>query len=298
MRLAVEFPSVFIRQGPTAITALARGIEQLGYDQLDMFDHVTMAHPLEGRRNGPYPANMPIMEALTTLAYFAAVTERIGLGTEVLVLPQRQPALVAKQVGTIDLLSGGRVRLGVGVGWQEGEYESLDTPFRERGRRMDECLDLLRAYWTEPGVTYHGRHHTANAMAMEPKPRPGTAGPPIWMGGSAEVMLRRIGARGDGWLAGGGETLESARSRIDVIHRAAGDVGRDPAAIGLQVQLGDPRDTAQMRERAARFAELGFGWGTLSMTTLYQGGQRTVDAQLEALGRIREQLTAEVGSQA
>jgi probable F420-dependent oxidoreductase len=295
MQLAVEFPSVFIRQGPEAVQALARGVEQLGYEQLDMFDHVTMAHPLEGRRGGPYPANMPILEALTTLAYFAAITERIGLGTEVLVLPQRQPALVAKQVATIDLLSGGRVRLGVGVGWQEGEYESLGVPFHERGRRMDECLDLLRAYWSAPSVTYHGRHYTAQAMAMEPKPRPGTAGPPIWMGGSAEAMLRRIGERGDGWLAGAGETPESASERMATIRRAAESAGRDPAAIGLQAQLGDPRDIGQMRERAARFAALGFGWGAVNMTTLYQGGNRTVDAQLEALGRIREQLRAETG---
>lgn len=295
MKLTVEFPSVFVRQGGEAIKALARGVEQLGYDQLDMFDHVTMAHPLEGRRGGPYPANMPIIEALTTLGYVAAVTERIGLGTEVLVLPQRQPALVAKQVGTIDLLSGGRVRLGVGVGWQEGEYESLGVPFQERGRRMDECLALLRAYWSEPAVTYQGRYYTARAIAMEPKPRADRPGPPVWMGGSADAMLQRIGAVGDGWLAGGGETPESARARIETIHRAAEAAGRDPASIGLQAQLGDPRDIDQMRERAARFAPLGFTWGAVNMTTLYQGGHRTVDAQLEALGRIREQLLAETG---
>src|SRR5581483_1637196 len=140
MKLAVQFPSVFYRGGPAAITALVQGVERLGYDQVDMFDHVTMAYPRAGTPAGPYPPTMPLLEALTALAYFAAVTERVGLGTEVLVLPQRQPALVAKQVATVDILSGGRVRLGVGVGWQEAEFQSLGVPFSERGRRMDEAL--------------------------------------------------------------------------------------------------------------------------------------------------------------
>ncbi len=295
MKLAVEFPSVFLRQGPAAITTLAQGVERLGYHQIDMFDHVTMAHPMEGRRDGPYPATMPILEALTTLGYLAAVTERVGLGTEVLVLPQRQPTLVAKQVATIDILSGGRVRLGVGAGWQQGEYESLSVPFDERGRRMDECLDLLRAYWSEPSVTFHGRHYTVAAMAMEPKPRPGSAGPPIWMGGSAEPMLRRIGERGDGWLAGAGETPESAETRRDTIRRAAEGAGRDPTSIGLQIALGDPSDVDAVRRRAARFAGLGFAWAAVNMTALYQKGCRTIDSQLDALAEIRDQLQSELG---
>ena len=284
MKLAVQFASVFHRQGPGAITALVQGIEQLGYDQVDMFDHVTMAHSVEGERAGPYPATMPLLEALTTLAYFAAVTERVGLGTEVLVLPQRQPALVAKQVATVDILSGGRVRLGVGVGWQEREYQSLGVPFRERGRRMDECLRLLRAYWADRSVTFQGRYYTAEAMAMDPKPRPGTSGPPIWMGGSAEAALRRIGELGDGWLAGGGETPESAREKMTVIRRSAESAGRDPATLGYQIQLGNPSDLDRMAERAARFAGAGFGWGTVSMTAVYQAGHRDVEGQLTALG--------------
>lgn len=295
MRLAVEFPSVFYREGAAGVTQLVQGVEALGYEQLDVFDHVTMAFPLEGRSGGPYPANMPILEALASLAFFAAVTTRIGLGTEVLVLPQRQPVLVAKQVSTIDTLSGGRVRLGIGVGWQQGEYESLGVPFEERGRRMDECIDLLRAYWSEPSVTYDGRYYTSRAMAMEPKPRPGTSGPPLWMGGNAEAMLRRTGRAGDGWLAGGGETAQSAPAKVATIRAAAERAGRDPALIGLQAQLGDPRDVDALTRRAAEFAALGFSWGAVNMTTLFQGGCRTVDAQLEALATIRERVKAEVG---
>ena len=121
MKLAVEFPSISYREGPAAIVKLAKGIEEIGYDQLDVYDHVVMGYDIEGREKSFYPAQMPIIEAFMMLSYAAAVTERIGLGTEVLVLPQRQPTLVAKQVSSLDTLSNGRVRLGVGVGWQASE---------------------------------------------------------------------------------------------------------------------------------------------------------------------------------
>ena len=141
MKIAVEFPSVVYREGPEAAVRLAKAIEDIGYDQLDMFDHVVMGSPTATvRGTAPYPPQMPIMEALTMLAFFAAVTRRVGLGTEVLILPQRQPVLVAKQVATLDILSGGRMRLGVGVGWQAAEYDVLNVDFddpRTSGGRGD-----------------------------------------------------------------------------------------------------------------------------------------------------------------
>ncbi|HEY5725638.1 MAG TPA: TIGR03619 family F420-dependent LLM class oxidoreductase, partial [Methylomirabilota bacterium] len=159
MKLSVEFPSVSYREGPAAVAELARAIERIGYDHIDIFDHVVMGHPIEGRPRGPYNAAMPILEALTALSYMAAVTTRVTLGTEVLVLPQRQPALVAKQVSTLDTLSGGRMRLGIGVGWQESEYEALGEPFRTRGARMDEAIRLLRAYWGDADVSFESAHY-------------------------------------------------------------------------------------------------------------------------------------------
>ena len=292
MRLAVEFPSVAYRWGEGAVPQLARAVEEAGYDEIDMFDHVTMGHPVEGRPSGPYPTNMPILEALVTLGAIAAVTRRVGLGTEVLVLPQRQPALVAKQVATIDILSGGRVRLGAGVGWQAPEYESLGVPFEERGRRMEECLQLLRLYWTEPSVSFRGRYYRAEAMGMDPKPvHPG--GPRIWLGGSSEAALRRIGRLGDGWLAGGGERPETVGEKLAVIRRTAEDAGRDPAAIGLQAQLGDVRDLDALAARAAAFRAAGFTWGAVNMTALYTAGARDIAAQREALSRLCERVLRE-----
>ena len=137
MKLSVEFPSVSYREGGDGVVRLAKAIEEIGYDQLDTFDHVIMGWGTDTRPPPMYPPQMPIMEALMTLSFIASQTSRIGLGTEVLVLPQRQPVLVAKQVATLDTLSGGRVRLGVGIGWQESEYEMLGESFG-RPRRSDE----------------------------------------------------------------------------------------------------------------------------------------------------------------
>src|SRR5258705_10015421 len=135
MKLSVEFPSVSYREGRAAVPTLARAIERIGYDHIDIFDHVVMGVPIEGRERGPYNPQMPILEALMALAYMAAVTTRVTLGTEVLVLPQRQPTLVAKQVSTLDTLSGGRVRPGARGGWEESEYESPCATFRQRRAR-------------------------------------------------------------------------------------------------------------------------------------------------------------------
>ena len=149
-------PAYRLPRGTLPLVAkLAKGIEEIGYDQLDVYDHVVMGFDIEGRTKSYYPAQMPVIEAFMMLSYAAAVTERIGLGTEeVLVLPQRQPALVAKQVSSLDTLSDGRVRLGIGVGWQESEYEALGENFKDRGRRMDEAIELLRTYWRDERVDF------------------------------------------------------------------------------------------------------------------------------------------------
>ena len=218
MKLSVEFPSVSYREGGDGVRRLAQSIENIGFDQLDVFDHVVMGFPTATREAPMYPPKMPILEALMALSHLAAVTERIGLGTEVLVLPQRQPVLVAKQVSTLDTLSGGRVRLGIGVGWQESEYDALEEDFHTRGRRMDEAIELMRAYWSDENVDYQGRFYTSTAMAMEPKPPQGRR-LPVWIGGNSDRALRRVAEYGDGWLA-------TAITDPDVAARCRGKIGR------------------------------------------------------------------------
>ena len=304
MKLAIEFPSVAYREGADAVVRLARAVEQIGYDHIDMFDHVVMGYPIDGRPAGPYNPAMPILEALMTLSHIAAVTTRVTLGTEVLVLPQRHPTLVAKQVSTLDTLSGGRVRLGVGVGWQESEYEALGEDFHTRGARMDEAIRLLRAYWGDPRVDFEGKHYRVTAIAMEPKPPQGRQ-LPIWVGGNSEAALRRVGQLGDGWLASRITEAADAQRCIDTIHRHAEAAGRDPSAIGLQSMVAPPpRDAAgktfyadhdAVVARVAALKAMGFGWVTLNATAIFQAGARSVDAISDELARLHDRIRAEIG---
>lgn len=307
MKLAIDFPSIAFREGPAAVAKLAAEVERIGYDQLDIFDHVVMGFPIEGRTDLQYPAKMPILEALVTLGFCAAVTSRIGLGTEVLVLPQRQPVLVAKQVSTLDTLSSGRVRLGVGVGWQSSEYDALGESFGDRGKRMDEALQVLRACWRDERVDFSGDHYHVTAMGMEPKPPQGAA-LPIWVGGHSPAALRRVGQYGDGWLAALVNNKERVAKEMQTIREHAQRFGRDPNAIQFQTMLAPPprenddgkgkgffADPDRVARRAADIAELGFGWVSLNGTNLFQSGARTVAAMVDAFGALHDRLRQEVG---
>ena len=304
MKLSVEFPSVSYREGSSGVLRLAKAIEDIGFDQLDIFDHVVMGFPTATRPAPMYPSKMPILEALMALSHIAAVTERIGLGTEVLVLPQRQPVLVAKQASTLDTLSGGRVRLGIGVGWQESEYDALGEAFATRGKRMDEAIDLMRACWRDEQVDYDGAFYSATAMAMEPKPPQGER-LPIWIGGASDRALRRVAERGDGWMATAiTEPAAAARYKAKIAAHAE-SAQRDPAEIGYQMMLDvPPRDEEgkrfyakldRVRARAEAVEEMGFGWGALNATAIFQAGARSVDAMIDVLGQAHDAIRSEVG---
>jgi probable F420-dependent oxidoreductase len=305
MKLALQFPHIIYRDGPRAVARIARAAEAMGFDEIDLFDHVVMGLPMEGRDAGPYPPRMPILEPLTTLGFLAAATRRIGLGTEVLVLPQRQPALVAKQISTLDTLSGGRIRIGVGVGWQECEYEALGTDFRIRGKVLDEAIQLLRVYWSEKSVDFDGEHLKAVHLTMEPKPPQG-GDIPIWVGGDSPAALRRAGRLGAGWMAHGEITEQSARN-IATVKRHAREAGRDPVALGFQAQIvapldpGDPTGSAFYSD-AGRVAAVvgasgraGFGWAALSGNAVYAAGARTPEALSAELEKLHDRIRAEVG---
>ena len=304
MKLSVEFPSVSYREGPAAVLKMGKAIEDIGYDHIDIFDHVVMGHPIPGRPPGPYNAAMPILEPFVTLGYLAAATSRVTMGTEVLVLPQREPVLVAKQVSTLDTLTGGRIRLGVGVGWQESEYEALGSNFHDRGARMDEAIALLRAYWTDAHVNYAGKHYRANEMAMEPKsPQGGRL--PIWIGGASDAALRRVGRLGDGWLASRVTDAADGKRSIGAIHRHAETAGRDPNAIGLQSMVAPPPRDAEGKRfyaehervvaRAQELQQMGFQGIAINATAIFQAGARSVDAMIDALGTLHGRLRKAVG---
>jgi len=306
MKLAVEFPSIAYRDGPQMVGRLAKGIENIGYDQLDIFDHVVMGFDTDNRPKSFYPAKMPILEALMALSFAAAVTERIGLGTEVLVLPQRQPVLVAKQFSTLDTLSGGRARCGIGIGWQASEYEALGERFDNRGKRMDEAIELMRACWRDEQIDFLSEHYQSTAMAMEPKPPQG-AELPIWIGGNSAAAFRRVGTYGNGWLASQVTDADFAKRAMDSIREAASAAGRDPDDIGWQSMIASPPKTGdeagknfynepdRVAARAVELKAMGFHSIALNATAIFQSGARSVEVILETLASLHNRLRSEVG---
>jgi probable F420-dependent oxidoreductase len=182
MQLGVVFPQTEIGNDPSIIRDYAQTAEGLGYSHILAYDHVLGAS-VKNRTDwrGPYTSDTPFHEPFVLFGYMASITERVGFTTGVIILPQRQTALVAKQAAQVDLLSGGRLRLGVGIGWNEVEYEALGEEFGNRGRRMEEQVELLRRLWTEPVVDFTGRWHRVPEAGINPLPvqRP----IPVWIGG-------------------------------------------------------------------------------------------------------------------
>ena len=250
MRIGVTFPQTEIGEDPGAIREYARAVEAMGYTHLLAYDHVLGA----STRNRPdwrgaYTSETPFHEIFVLFAHLAAITERLEMVAGVLVLPQRQTALVAKQAAEIDLLSGGRLRLGVGVGWNRVEYEALNEDFSTRGARVEEQIALLRVLWTEPVVSFQGRWHTIDEAGINPLPKQRPI--PVWIGGYIETTLRRTARMGDGYFPGGPPD-EKMASLIAKLHAYARENGRDPATIGIDARIsvgqGDPDTWRQLAD--------------------------------------------------
>jgi probable F420-dependent oxidoreductase len=231
MRFGVVFPQTEMGNDPAVIRDYAQAAEALGFHHILAFDHVLGAHPdrFEGRFRPPYTHLTPFHEPMVLFGYLAAVTTRIELTTGVIIAPQRQTALLAKQAAAVDVLSGGRMRLGIGIGWNHVEYEALGENFRNRGRRIEEQVALMRRLWTEELVDFAGKYHTIKQAGINPLPVRRSI--PVWMGGGAEAVLQRIARIADGWFPQfrpgpqAAETLERLRGYIQEAGRKPGDVG-------------------------------------------------------------------------
>ncbi len=231
MKLGVVFPQTEIGTEPVVIRDYAQAAEQLGYDHVLVFDHVLGADParFEGKFRPPYTHQTLFHEPFVLFGYLAAVTTKLELTTGIIILPQRQTALVAKQAAEVDVLSGGRMRLGVGIGWNHVEYEALGENFRNRGRRIEEQIVLLRRLWTEELLDFDGKYEHVRQAGINPLPiqRP----IPIWMGGMADAVLRRVARLADGWFPQfqpgpqAAETIERLRAYIREAGRNVEDVG-------------------------------------------------------------------------
>lgn len=232
MKLGVVFPQTEIGADPGAVREYALAVQDLGYNHLLVYDHVLGADPSHYQGwSGAYTHEAMFHEPMVLFGYLAGIVPQLELITGIVILPQRQTALLAKQAAQVDILTGGRLRLGIGIGWNAVEYEALGQDFHTRGRRVEEQIKLLRDLWTREVVTFEGRWDTVTAAGINPLPvqRP----IPIWMGGRADAVLRRVGRLSDGWiptLAPDHETAELWERIKDHARQA----GRDPAAIGLE----------------------------------------------------------------
>jgi probable F420-dependent oxidoreductase len=284
MQIGVVFPQTEIGPDAGAIRAYAERAEQLGYRHLLAYDHVLGADPAAHPGwSGPYDISTTFHEPMVLFGYLAAITG-LELVTGIIILPQRQTALVAKQAAEVDLLTRGRFRLGVGLGWNRVEYEALGKDFSDRGQRSEEQVELLRRLWTERSVTFRGSHEQVIGAGIAPPPvqRP----IPVWFGGQSPPAYRRTGRLADGWFpqVPPGPHLDAAR---EIVERAAVDAGRDPAAIGMEGRISWNGDPARLADHAGRWERAGASH--LSVNTM-GAGLGKVDGHLAALERGAEAL--------
>ena len=265
MELGVTFPQRVIGRDAAAARDFAQAAEQLGYGHLRCADHVLGADASHHELEGPYTHEAEFHEPFVLFGHLAAVTTSITMMTSVLILSQRQTALVAKQAAEVDILSDGRLVLGIGTGWNRVEYEAMGVPFEERGPRLDEQIALLRALWSQPLINFEGRFERVSHAGINP--RPGQI--PIWMGGGANVMMDRVGRVGDGWMVPPRlHSREQLLPRVERIRRAAEAAGRDPSEIALCMSVSvKGKDVDEQLRRAEGWRELGATHFTVSSNT-------------------------------
>jgi probable F420-dependent oxidoreductase len=286
MKLGITLPLVDIQGDPATVRDFAQAAEGLGYDHLGAPDHVlgvnVASRPDWGARN---TSKDLFHDPFVLFGFLSACTREIEFSTQVMILPQRQTALVAKQAAEVDVLSGGRMRLGVGVGWNEVEYEGLDKEFSNRGARSEEQIALLRELWTKPVVTFSGRYHSIDNAGI--KPLPAQRPIPVWIGGYAEATLQRVAALGDGWFPWIPPD-DRARAMLERLRELTRAAGRQPESIGIEPQLSVGRVPEAER---ARYVQSWRDLGATHLCVNTMGAGFTSPAQhLAALERVARDL--------
>src|ERR1043166_8354342 len=283
MRFGVVFPQTEIGTGAAVIRDYAQAVEGLGYDHILVYDHVIGAN-LASRPGwrAPYTYKDTFHEPFVLFGYFAGLTKKLELVTGVLILPQRQTVLVAKQAAALDVLSGGRLRLGVGIGWNPVEYEALGENFKDRGGRSEEQVEVMRKLWTQELVTYEGRWHKITDAGLNPRPIQKPI--PVWFGGGPEQTFRRAGRLGDGWMP----LLppdDSCREAIAKIHGYAREAGRDPKTIGIEGRINiAERNTEKWAAEIEAWKKLG---ATHLVVNTMKAGLRSPSEHIGAIERVK-----------
>ena len=283
MKLGLVYPQTEFGADLGLVREFAALAEELDYQRIIVHEHVLGADPAVHALSGPYTWETEFHELFVLFGYLAAITSAVELVTGILVLPQRPTALVAKQAATLDFVSGGRLILGVGVGWNPVEYVALGQDFRRRGARIEEQIPLLRQLWSEPLLDFEGEFDRIPAAGIAPRPARSI---PIWMGGWADAVLERTGRLADGWLAAPGSpkrwrdkdrirTPEDLRRRLAVVHQAALAAGRDPNGIDVSMLVGpiscdgfETFDPSAWAERARTWKQAGATGAVLSTLDL------------------------------
>lgn len=284
MKIGVIYPQTELNGDPAAVRAIGMATEELGFHHLLAYDHVLGAtHDREPKLMGPYTEDHPFHDPLVMFGYLAALTQRIELMTGVLILPQRQTALVARQAADVDLLSGGRLTLGVGLGWNYVEYEALGEDFSTRGKRMAEQVPLLRTLWSEKIVDFTGDFDRIDRAALNPRPARRI---PVWMGGFADVALKRGARMADGFIFAHGAA--DAFDQIVRMKQFLADAGRD-AGFGLQCNMISAKTPEAVIETAMRWRDVG---GTQASVVTMGCGFTSTGEHVDHIRRIADALAA------
>jgi len=284
MKIGVVFPQTEIGADPAVAAKFATTAESLGYDHLLAYDHVLGANTASRPDwQGPYTMNSMFQEPLVLFAYLAGLTKTLEFASGVIILPQRQTALVAKQAACVDVLSDGRLRLGIGTGWNDVEYEALGENFNNRGKRSEEQIDLLRKLWANEAVTYDGEWHKITDAGLNPLPVNKSI--PIWLGGMAPQVIDRVGRLADGWFPFANKDLAN---QIEQVREVARTAGRDPDSIGIECIVPTNTDV----DRLKSLQEIGVSH--VAMVTM---NQELADpaAHIDAISSARAVLTAAFG---
>jgi probable F420-dependent oxidoreductase len=282
MQIGVTFPQNEIGADPAVIRDYAQTVEGLGYRHLVAFDHVLGANPTHRPGWQGYTHLDMFHEPFVLFGYLAALTQ-LEMVPAVIILPQRQTVLVAKQAAEVDVLTGGKLRLGIGVGWNPVEYEALGMDFRTRGSVVEEQIEVMRLLWGQETVSYKGRFHTITEAGLNPLPVRHSI--PIWMGGKADALLRRIARIGDGWFPQG-KPDEQMREIVERLRSYTREAGRDPNALGIEARVnareGDLDEWISQTE----------GWRTLGATHIslntMGAGYTSLIEHIDALRRYKE----------
>lgn len=283
INIGVIYPQTELQGDPEAIRRIGLAVEALGFDHLLAYDHVLGAsHDREIKLNGPYTEHHPFHDPFVMFAYLAGITRRIEFVTGILILPQRQTALVARQAADLDLLSGERFRMGVGIGWNPVEYDALGQDFSTRGQRVNEQIELLRRLWSEPLMSFEGQFDRVDRAALIPRP---TRSIPIWLGGFADVALRRAARLGDGFIFADGAA--DAFSQVVRLKELLLEAGRPLEGFGLHCNMLRAKTPQAVVETIQRWHDQG---GTHASVVTLGHGFTTTQQHLDYLENVADAL--------